>query len=142
MIYPADLMAWYIAGQDPACADPLMVELAWSIAEARGEAAARNYERIIAAADGGVKKKTVIRPNGDEETTIEEVLAQSWAIEKLDELQQASHWEISPNQEQAAELHRLMAELKPTPLLPEHCGLNDQVPLEPAEDNSGPSATD
>lgn len=122
-IYPADLMAWYLAGQDPDCRDPLMTELAWRIAEVRAEAAARNYERIVAAADGGTKRKVVSKPKTDgegafEETTIEDVLPAAWAIERLEKMAEASVWEISPNAEQAAELHAMMRELEPTPLLP------------------------
>jgi len=122
-IYPADLMAWYVAGQDPDCKNRLMSELAWRIGEIRFERAARNLERIEAAANGGTKRKVVTKPTADgagetEEVTVEDVLPAAWAIEKLEEMQAASHWEISPNAEQADELHRMMAELAPTPLLP------------------------
>lgn len=121
-IYPSDLLAWYAAGQDAACTDPLMVELAWRVAEVRAEAAAKNYDRIVAAADGGTKRKRVEKKDaaGVVETIeehVETVLPASWAIEKLEELAGGSAWEIAPDQEQAAELHRMMKELTPTPLL-------------------------
>lgn len=132
MIYPADLMAWYVLGQDPECKSRLYVELAWGVNNARFERAARNLERIEAAANGGKKTKVVTKPHplaleiGNEdnpafkpvvEVTVEDVLPAAWAIEKLEALQAGSHWEISPNAEQAAELHAMMRELEPTPLL-------------------------
>lgn len=136
MILPQDLLAWFAAGQDPQCSDPLMVELAWEINKLRADVAARNYARIEAAANGGKKTKTVTKPNplaleagGDAsafppvvEVTVEDVLPAAWAIEKIDALAGASHWEISPDAQQAEELHRMMRELTPTPLLTE--GLN------------------
>jgi len=94
-IYPSDLMAWYAAGQDPQCKDPLMVELAWKVAEIRGTKAAQNYARIETLASEGDFK----------------------AVEKLEEMSEASAWEISPDAEQAEELHRMMQALAPTPLL-------------------------
>lgn len=94
-IYPSDLMAWYAAGQDPTCRDPLMAELAWRVAEIRGQKAAENYARIeVLATEGDFK-----------------------AVEKLEEMSEASAWEISPDNEQAAELHKMLAALEPTPLL-------------------------
>lgn len=116
-VYPADLLAWFIAGQDPACKDQLMSELAWKVAEARFELAVENYERVIAAANGGKKRKRVKKADGSVERTVEDVLPAAWAVEKIDALTRASHWEVSPNAEQAEELHRMMAELQPTPLL-------------------------
>jgi len=123
MILPQDLLAWFAAGQDPKCTDPLMVELAWKINELRADVAARNYARIEAAANGGTKRKVVSKPKTDgegtfDEVTVEDVLPQAWAIEKIDALAAASHWEISPDAEQAEELHRMMQALSPTPLLP------------------------
>jgi hypothetical protein len=133
MILPQDLLAWFAAGQDPQCTDPLMVELAWEINKLRADVAARTYARIEAAATGGKKTKTVTKPHplaleaGREEddtfkpiveVTVEDVLPAAWAIEKIDALAAASHWEISPDAEQAEELHRMMRELAPTPLLP------------------------
>jgi hypothetical protein len=122
-IYPSDLLAWYAAGQDPDCKDILMKELAWRVAEIRAEAKAANYERIVAAASIGKKVKVVEKenPNPDlpntKEVHTEDVLPAAWAIEKLDQLADGSHWEISPDNQQAADLHALMAELTPTPLL-------------------------
>lgn len=95
MIYPADLLAWYAAGQDPACKDPLMAELAWKIAELRFEKSAENFHRLETLAGEGHYQ----------------------AIEKIEQLSAESHWEISPDAEQANELHKMMAELTPTPLL-------------------------
>lgn len=118
-VYPADLLAWYIAGQDPACKDQLMSALAWKVAEARFELAAENYERVIAAANGGKKQKEVTESDGTKQVTVEDVLPAAWAVEKIDALAKASPWEVSPNAEQAAELHKMMAELQPTPLLTE-----------------------
>lgn len=132
-VLPQDLLAWFAAGQDPACKFPLMVELAWRINGLRADVAARNYARIEAAANGGKKTKTVTKPNpytvenGVEspelkpvvEVTVEDVLPAAWAIEKIDALAAASHWEISPDAQQAEELHRMMQELTPTPLLTE-----------------------
>lgn len=94
-IYPSDLMAWYAAGQDPQCKDPLMAELAWRVAEIRGRKAAENFERIETLAREGDFR----------------------AVEKLEALSEASVWEISPDNEQAAELHKMLGELTPTPLL-------------------------
>lgn len=136
-ILPQDLLAWFAAGQDPACTNPQMVDLAWRINCLRADVAARNYARIEAAATGGKKTKTVTKPNpytvenGVEspelkpvvEVTVEDVLPAAWAIEKIDALAAASHWEISPDAEQAAELHRMMKELTPTPLLTEVAGI-------------------
>lgn len=116
-VYPPDLLAWYAAGQDLECADRWMVELAWEIDRIRAEKAAANYARIEAAANGGTKRKVVTKPGGEIEETIEDVLPQAWAIERLDALQEASPWEICPTGEQAAELHAMMRELEPTPLL-------------------------
>jgi hypothetical protein len=110
-IYPADLMAWYVAGQDPDCRDPLMAELAWKVAEIRGERAAQNYARLETLAGEGHFQ----------------------AIERLDAVADQSAWEISPNAEQADELHRMMRELQPTPLLPSGEGAaEDQQRLTPA----------
>lgn len=128
-IYPADLMAWYVAGQDPNCRDPIMAELAWRVAEIRGEAVAKNYERIVAAADGGKKTKVINRPNG-KEVTEEDVLPAAWAIEKLEQMAAESPWEITPNAEQAEDLYQMMKGLEPTPLLTE----GDLE--EPLEDNT------
>lgn len=129
MILPQDLLAWFAIGQDPKSqGDPsktIYVELAWKINELRADVAARNYARIEAAANGGTKTKTVTKPNAENpaepiiEVTVEDVLPAAWAIEKIEELASASHWEISPDAEQAEELHRMMAELTPTPLLTE-----------------------
>lgn len=122
MIYPADLMAWYLEGQNPECRNPLYRELAWGVNEARFARAAANLARIEAAANGGSKRKVVSKPKVDgegtfDEVTVEDVLPAAWAIEKLEEMQAASHWEISPNNEQADDLHAMMRELEPTPLL-------------------------
>ncbi len=155
-ILPQDLLAWFAAGQDPACTNPQMRELAWRINCLRADVAARNYARIEAAANGGKKTKTVTRPGpkveGEEpapivETTVEDVLPAAWAIEKIEEMASASYWEISPDAEQAEELHRMMRELTPTPLLPETCGPNVPLPtesaptsdIEPESDQSGES---
>lgn len=121
-VYPSDLLAWYAAGQDPACLDPLMSELARAIAAARFERAVQNFDRLVAAANGGKKTKTVRRPKHDGEsdyveTTVEDVLPAGWAVEKLAQMAAESPWEISPDAEQAAELHRMMAGLQPTALL-------------------------
>jgi len=122
LILPADLMAWFVAGQDPECRDPLMVELAWKINALRADKAAENYARVEAAANGGKKGKRVVKkdplggPDAVEET-VEDVLPAAWAIEKLDQMAADSVWEIAPNAEQAEELHRMMRELTPTPLL-------------------------
>lgn len=94
-IYPSDLMAWYAAGQDPACKDPLMAELAWRVAEIRGEKAAANYARLESLATEGDFR----------------------AVERLDEMANASAWEIAPDAQQAEELHRMLGALEPTPLL-------------------------
>lgn len=143
MIYPADLLAWYAAGQDPDCRDPLMVELAWKIAELRFEKSTENYERIVAAANGGKKTKTTekIGPTGEPsvEQTVEDVLPAAWAIEKIDQLSKESPWEISPNAEQAADLQALMSELTPTPLLTD--GPDQPLSQLPAPEGDGePSA--
>jgi hypothetical protein len=146
-VYPADLLCWYVAGQDPACKDRLMSELAWKVNEARFELAAENYDRVVAAANGGKKTKTVTKPKLDGEgegeyveTTVEDVLPAAWAVEKIDALSKASHWAISPNAEQAEELHKMMAELQPTPLLTEGAaGLEGRPapdPPEPAADEA------
>lgn len=116
-IYPADLLTWYIMGQDPNCKDPVLVELSWRVAELRGEEAAKNYERVVAAAGVRKKVKVVTRPNGDTEVTEEEVLPAAWAIDKIDHMAEKSHWEVSPNSDQAEDLYNLMKELHPTPLL-------------------------
>lgn len=122
-IYPSDLLAWYAAGQDPECKDPLMAELAWKVAEIRAEKRAENFERIVAAASVGKKVKVIEKENTNpdmpptKEIHTEDVLPASWAIEKLDKMADASAWEIAPDNEQASELHRMMAELAPTPLL-------------------------
>lgn len=135
MIYPADLLAWYAAGQDPDCRDPLMVELAWKIAELRFDKSAENYERIVAAADGGKKEKQTIKADGGLEVTTEDVLPAAWAVEKLEQLAAESPWEISPNAEQAADLHALMRELHPTPLLTD--GSHQSLPAGPAPEGDG-----
>lgn len=119
LILPADLLAWFAAGQDPQCRDPLMVELAWKINELRADVAARNYARIEAAASGGKRRKVVTEDDGTSQHTEEDVLPAAWAIEKIDQLAAASHWEISPDAQQAEELHRMMQDLSPTPLLGE-----------------------
>jgi hypothetical protein len=121
-VLPQDLLAWFAAGQDPACKSPLMVELAWRINGLRADVAARNYARIEAAANGGTKRKTVKKADAAGvveavEEHVETVLPAAWAIEKIDALAAASHWEISPDAQQAEELHRMMQELSPTPLL-------------------------
>lgn len=134
LILPQDLLAWFAAGQDPKCTDPLMVELAWKINELRADVAARNYARIEAAASGGTKRKTVTKLGTTGEPSVEEhvedVLPAAWAIEKIDQLAAASHWEISPDAQQAEELHRMMAELTPTPLLTD--GSDQPLPALPA----------
>lgn len=114
-IYPSDLMAWYAAGQDPDCQNPLYAELAWRVAEIRGEKAAENFARLEGLArDGNLN-----------------------AIERLDEMADASAWEISPDAEQAAALHKLMKDVQPTPLLPAPVldaavsKTSDEIPLEP-----------
>lgn len=116
-IYPSDLMAWYAAGQDPACKDPLMAELAWKIAEIRGNKAAENFARIeVLASEGDFR-----------------------AVEKLEEMSTASAWEISPDNEQAAELHKMLGTLTPTPLLTN--GPDEPILGEPAgEGDEQPSA--
>jgi len=96
-VYPPDLLAWYAAGQDLECTDRWMVQLAWEIDRIRADKAARNYERLETLADTGHFQ----------------------AIEKLESLGEASPWEICPTGEQAAELHAMMRELAPTPLLAE-----------------------
>jgi len=111
-IYPSDLMAWYAAGQDPQCRDLLMVELAWKVAEIRGRKAAENYARIETLANDGDFK----------------------AVEKLEALSEASAWEISPDAQQATELHALMAELTPTPLLTNGPDESLSLPTAPAGD--------
>lgn len=136
-IYPADLLAWYAAGQDPECRDPLMAELAWRVAEIRGEAAAKNYERVVAAAEGGKKLKVITKPDGGKETVEEDVLPAAWAIEKIDKLAEESPWEISPNQQQADDLYNMMKELEPTPLLTEG---EELTPLDDSDDSIQPSA--
>jgi hypothetical protein len=130
-IYPADLLAWFAVGQDPQCIDPLMAELSRAVSRARFALAAANYARVVAAANGSTKRKTVTKPGGDVEETVEDVLPQAWAVEKLDALQAASPWEISPNADQADELHKMMRELEPTPLLTE--GATVLEPAAPAE---------
>jgi hypothetical protein len=144
-IYPSDLLAWYAAGQDPDCRDLLMVELSWKIAEIRAERKAENYERIVAAASVGKKVKIVEKENSNpdlpptKETHTEDVLPAAWAIEKLDALSNASAWEISPDNEQAAELHRMLGELTPTPLLTD--GHDNPIPEPaPSEGNEQPEA--
>lgn len=127
-ILPQDLLAWFAAGQDPACTNPQMVDLAWRINCLRADVAARNYARIEAAANGGTKRKRVVKADAAGvveavEEHVETVLPAAWAIEKIDALAAASHWEISPDAEQAAELHRMMKELTPTPLLTEVAGI-------------------
>jgi hypothetical protein len=113
-----------------------MSELAWKVAEARFELAAENYERVIAAANGGKKRKRVTKADGSVERTVEDVLPAAWAVEKIDAMAKASPWEISPNAEQAAELQKMMAELQPTPLLtegaagPESSELPPEAPAE------------
>lgn len=116
-ILPQDLLAWFAAGQDPKCTNPQMVDLAWRINCLRADAAARNYARIEAAANGGKKRKEVTESDGTVQTTEEDVLPAAWAITKIEELASASHWEIAPDAEQAEELHAMMRELTPTPLL-------------------------
>lgn len=116
-ILPQDLLAWFAAGQDPACTNPQMAELAWRINGLRADCAARNYARIEAAANGGKKRKEVTEADGSVQRTEEDVLPQAWAIEQIEKLAAASHWEIAPDAEQADELHRMMRELAPTPLL-------------------------
>src|SRR5690606_35435999 len=135
LILPQDLLAWFAAGQDPRCLDPLMVELAWRINELRADVAARNYARIEAAAAGGKKTKRIVRADADGvvesvEMQEETVLPAAWAIEKIDALAAASHWEISPDAQQAEDLHQMMVALEPTPLLPEVAGV-EGPPLPP-----------
>lgn len=117
LILPQDLLAWFAAGQDPKCRDPLMVELAWKINELRADVAARNYARIEAAASGGKKTKEVTENDGTKQVTVEDVLPAAWAIDRIDTLAAASHWEVSPDADQLEELHQMMGALAPTPLL-------------------------
>src|SRR5690606_29708136 len=61
----------------------------------------------------------------------ETVLPAAWAIEKIDALAAASHWEISPDAQQAEDLHQMMAALTPTPLLEsgvDEVVITDRVP--------------
>lgn len=74
-----------------------MAELAWRVAEIRGEKAAANYARLETLATEGDFR----------------------AVERLDEMANASAWEIAPDAQQAEELHRMLGALEPTPLLPE-----------------------
>jgi hypothetical protein len=138
-IYPADLLAWYAIGLDPDCKSPMMAELAWRVNEARAEAKVANYERIVAAASIGKKENPDPDRPPTKEVHTEDVLPAAWAIEKLDKLASESAWEISPNNEQADELHKMMKELEPTPLLTD--GSNLTLPAEPAPEGDGePSA--
>lgn len=144
-IYPSDLLTWYAAGQDKDCQNPLYVELAWRVAEVRANARVRNYERVVAAADGGKKVKTVSKPDPANpgtpivEITEEDVLPAAWAIEKLDTQAEASPWEVAPDAQQATELHAMMKELTPTPLLTD--GSNQPILTEaagPSDEQSEP----
>jgi len=136
-VYPPDLLAWYAAGQDLECTDRWMVQLAWEIDRIRADRAAKNYARIEAAADGGTKRKVVKKADGAIEETIEDVLPASWAIERIEEMNQASPWEICPTGDQAEELHRMMAELEPTPLLTE--GAKTELPPATTPETPEPS---
>jgi hypothetical protein len=103
--YPTDVITWFAAGQDPDCRNPLYAELAWRVAEIRGEKSAENYARLEAlAAEGDFR-----------------------AIEKIEEKADASLWEISPDNEQAEELSRVLRSAEPTPLLP--AGAPDEAVL-------------
>jgi hypothetical protein len=108
--FPADVLGWYAAGQHPDCPDRLMVELAWEVDQFRAEAAAKNYERLVKAADGGRKEKTVVESDGSVQTTTEDVLPNLRAIEKLEEMQAASAWQASLNDRVAKELLAAMIE--------------------------------
>jgi hypothetical protein len=96
-IYPSDLLGWYLAGQVYACDDLPCAELAWGIAELRFERAAKNQERLEAAAQLGVKRKQVIEADGSIQVTEEDVLPAQWAITRLEEQAAKSSWGVSPN---------------------------------------------
>ena len=96
-LYPADVITWYAAGQDPQCRDPLYAELSWRVAEIRGERAAANYARLESLAEAG----------------------NMTAVAALEAKADASLWELSPDNEQAAALAKHLSECAPIPLLPE-----------------------
>lgn len=112
-IYPSDLMAWYAAGQDPQCKDPLMVELAWRVAEIRANKEVENYQRLETLAGEGDFR----------------------AIEKIDQKAAESAWEIAPDNAQADELHKMLGALTPTPLLTD--GSDQPILGEPAPEGDG-----
>ncbi len=152
-IYPADLLYWYALGQTYDCPDPYAAELAWRIAEIRGEKAAENQLRIEAAANGGRKRKTVTKPNPENpadpivEETEEDVLPAAWAIERLEKQANESAWEIAPNDDIAEDLINAFASSKEIPLLTEGQG-DEQPPADPEGDGApaslhpGPCSTD
>jgi hypothetical protein len=136
-IYPADLLYWYALGQTYDCPDPYAAELAWRISEIRGLKAAENQARLEAAANGGTKKKKVVKPNGEEELTEEDVLPAAWAIERLEKQASESPFEISPNDDLAKDLINAFESSREIPLLTE--GADPEQP-EPAPEGDGPTA--
>ena len=69
---PSDVWLWYNAGQRNDCASPLYAALAWEVDQIRAERAAKNAERVEAAADRG----------------------EPWAIQRLDDALDAEPWEV------------------------------------------------
>lgn len=134
-IYPADLLYWYALGQTYDCPEPLCAELAWRIAEIRGERAAENQRRIEAAANGGKKTKTVTKDDGKVEITEEDVLPAAWAIDRLEKQANESAWEIAPNDDIAEDLINAFQSSKEVPLLPSGEG-DEQPPADPAGDST------
>lgn len=136
-IYPADLMYWYALGQTYDCPEPLCSELAWRIAEIRGEKAAENQLRIEAAANGGKKTKSVTKPNGEVEITEEDVLPAAWAIDRLERQANESAFEIAPNDDIAQDLINAFESSKDVPLLPS--GEGDEQPAADPEGDEAPA---
>lgn len=140
-IYPADLLFWYALGQTYDCPDPYAAELAWRISEIRGLKAAENQRRIEAAANGGTKRKTVKKPNPSDPTdpiveeTVEDVLPAAWAIERLEQQAAASDFEISPNDDLAAEMINAFKSSTPIPLLTEGEEHEQSAAPEPADED-------
>jgi hypothetical protein len=142
-IYPADLLYWYALGQAYDCPDPYAAELAWRISEIRGNKAAENQRRIEAAANGGKKTKTLIKPNPETrvpevvEVTEEDVLPAAWAIERLEKQAAESPFEISPNDDLAKDLINAFESSREVPLLTS--GEDPEQPEPPPEGDSSPA---
>jgi hypothetical protein len=109
MIYPADLLYWYALGQTYDCPDPLVAELAWRISEIRGDKAALRQAQLEKAAKGGKKRKVLAKRDETgkmvpQEVTVETVLPNLAAVERLEAQANESLWEVSPNDAVAKDL--------------------------------------